>query len=112
MRVSVKVEDISPRQWEYLVTEVPVDGRTFYDAVPRLCVEFAQTQDSPVRLHIEMDAAEYALVMIRLERIENEAPIPPDRVRRDCAFCHRERSAKDDNHADDCPYWTVGPGSQ
>lgn len=29
----------------------------------------------------------------------------PDVVRRDCAFCHRERSRKDDNHAPDCPYW-------
>jgi hypothetical protein len=32
-------------------------------------------------------------------------------VRHNCAFCQRERSAKDDNHADDCPYWTIGPGS-
>lgn len=31
-------------------------------------------------------------------------------VRRDCAFCHQERSAKDNNHADNCPYWIVGPG--
>lgn len=31
-------------------------------------------------------------------------------VRRDCAFCGRERSPADDNHADDCPYWTIGPG--
>lgn len=33
-------------------------------------------------------------------------------VRHDCAFCGRERSAKDDNHAPDCPYWTFfGPPS-
>jgi hypothetical protein len=30
-------------------------------------------------------------------------PIPA--VRNDCAFCHRERSPKDDNHAPECPYW-------
>lgn len=35
--------------------------------------------------------------------------LPP--TRNNCAFCHRERSEKDDNHAPDCPYWTVGPGS-
>lgn len=34
-----------------------------------------------------------------------------DQVRLNCAFCGRERSAKDDNHADDCAYWVVGPGS-
>jgi hypothetical protein len=28
-----------------------------------------------------------------------------DNVRNDCAFCGRERSAKDDNHAPECPYW-------
>lgn len=31
-------------------------------------------------------------------------------VRHDCAFCHRERTPKDDNHAPECPYWTFfGP---
>lgn len=31
-------------------------------------------------------------------------------VRNDCAFCGRERSAKDDNHAPNCAYWTFfGP---
>ena len=32
-------------------------------------------------------------------------------VRRDCAFCGRERSKKDDNHAPDCPYWDFFPPS-
>ena len=27
-------------------------------------------------------------------------------VRRNCAFCNRERSRADDNHAPECPYWT------
>lgn len=27
------------------------------------------------------------------------------KARNDCAFCHWERSAKDDNHAPNCPYW-------
>lgn len=26
-------------------------------------------------------------------------------LRRDCAFCHRERSPNDDNHDPTCPYW-------
>lgn len=29
----------------------------------------------------------------------------PDTVRRDCAFCGRERTRADDNHAPDCAYW-------
>ena len=35
------------------------------------------------------------------ERVAGERPA----VRRDCAFCGRERSAKDDNHAPECSYW-------
>lgn len=31
-------------------------------------------------------------------------------VRRECAFCHRERSVRDDNHAPYCAYWVFfGP---
>jgi len=34
-------------------------------------------------------------------------------VRRDCAFCGRERSAKDDNHDPACAYWRFfGTGAQ
>jgi hypothetical protein len=33
-------------------------------------------------------------------------------VRRDCAFCGRERSPSDDNHSDDCPYWDYFRGTQ
>lgn len=29
----------------------------------------------------------------------------PVTVRRNCAFCGRERSRKDDNHAPECSYW-------
>lgn len=28
-------------------------------------------------------------------------------VRHDCAFCGRERSPKDDNHAPECFYWAI-----
>lgn len=30
-------------------------------------------------------------------------------IRRDCAFCGRERSARDDNHAPTCSYWAFFP---
>jgi hypothetical protein len=30
-------------------------------------------------------------------------------IRRDCAFCGRERSPVDDNHADHCAYWALFP---
>lgn len=37
-------------------------------------------------------------------------PAPLPEVRNNCAFCQRERSAKDDNHAPECPYWVFfGP---
>lgn len=34
-----------------------------------------------------------------------EKPVPTAAVRNDCAFCGRERTPKDDNHAPGCPYW-------
>lgn len=76
MHTNITVTDLNSRQWEYLTTEVPVDGRTFLDGLPRLCVEFARTfLDSPAQLHIEMDVAEFATRMIRLEGIKNEIPV-------------------------------------
>lgn len=33
-------------------------------------------------------------------------------VRRDCAFCGRERSHSDDNHAPECPYWDFFGGTR
>ena len=30
-------------------------------------------------------------------------------IRRDCAFCGRERSTADDNHSANCPYWAMFP---
>ena len=37
---------------------------------------------------------------------ELDGALNPDQVvRRDCAFCGRERTPKDDNHAPRCLYW-------
>lgn len=36
---------------------------------------------------------------------ELQALINTDHVRMECAFCGRERSEKDDNHAPECSYW-------
>lgn len=47
----------------------------------------------------EGEMAELELTLT--EQITGQRPT----VRNDCAFCHRERSAKDDNHAPDCAYW-------
>lgn len=45
---------------------------------------------------------DYEEMELRLEREINSRTLA---VRRDCAFCGRERSRADDNHAPDCPYW-------
>lgn len=34
---------------------------------------------------------------------------PASAVRNDCAFCHRERTALDDNHDSTCAYWAYFP---
>lgn len=74
MHTRVKVKDLNLRQWDHLTTEVPVNGREFLDGLPRLCVEFELTPDFH-SLHIEMDVAEFATVMTRLEGIKNEAAV-------------------------------------
>lgn len=74
MRTRVKVADLNLRQWDHLTTEVPVNGREFLDGLPRLCVEFELTPDLH-QLHIEMDVAEFATLMIRLEGIRNEPAV-------------------------------------
>lgn len=71
MRTRIKVTDLNLRQWDYLTTEVPVNGREFLDGLPRACVVFELTPDMS-ELHIEMDLAEFATVMTRLHGIRNE----------------------------------------
>lgn len=41
-----------------------------------------------------------------IEEVTGERPA----VRNDCAFCGRERTAKDDNHGPDCFYWKLFGG--
>jgi hypothetical protein len=74
MHTRVKVTDLNLRQWDHLTTEVPVNGRTFLDEVPRLCVEFELTPDFS-SLHIEMDVMEFAALMTRLQTIRNEVAV-------------------------------------
>jgi hypothetical protein len=128
MRTRIKVADLSIRQWELLKTEL-LDEYDMAPHVVRVCVVFEFTP--MVERHVEMPVRAFTGLMTRLQRAEIQAetaaaiavdPAPvlqpgwPTHVRRepvrqDCAFCHLERSAKDDNHAPECPYWTVGPGS-
>lgn len=74
MHTRVKVTDLNLRQWDHLTTEVPVNGREFLDGLPRLCVEFELTPDFH-QLHIEMDVAEFATLMTKLEGIRNEPAV-------------------------------------
>lgn len=71
MRTQITVTDLNLRQWDHLVTQVPVDGRTFLPGIPVLCVGFKLNPDIS-ELHIQMDAAEFLTLMLRLENIRNE----------------------------------------
>lgn len=74
MRARIKVTDLNLRQWDHITTQVPVNGRTFVEGVPRLCVEFEVAPElSP--LHVEMDVMEFAGLMVRLESIKNEPAV-------------------------------------
>jgi hypothetical protein len=71
MRARIKVTDLNLRQWDYVTTQIPVDGREFLPGVPRVCVVFELTPDFS-ELHVEMDVAEFLTTMVRLESIRNE----------------------------------------
>lgn len=85
MRTRIKVTDLNLRQWDYLTTEVPVNGRTFLEGLPRACVVFELTPDM-AELHIEMELVEFSTIMIRLNSIRNEvvttaqAALTPDEL--------------------------------
>lgn len=74
MRTRIKVTDLNLRQWDYLTTEVPVNGRTFLEGLPRACVVFELTPDLS-ELHIEMELVEFSTVMLRLNSIRNEVAV-------------------------------------
>lgn len=74
MRARVKVADLNLRQWDHITTEVPVDGREFLDGLPRVCVVFELTPEIS-EVHIEMDVAEFATLMTKLEGIRNEPAV-------------------------------------
>jgi hypothetical protein len=49
------------------------------------------------------------MTRLELDLTEIQTGVRP-MVGRNCAFCGLERTPKDDNHAPNCPYWTIGPG--
>lgn len=64
------------------------------------------TGEEERRLRSELDAE---LAHLGMAPANNDMSLPQ---RRDCAFCGRERSAHDDNHAPECPYWDFFTGGQ
>jgi hypothetical protein len=74
MRARIKVADLNLRQWDYLTTNVPVDGREFLPGLPRVCAVFEVAPEIS-ELHIEMDAAELAGLLVVLEGIKNEPDV-------------------------------------
>lgn len=71
MRTAIEVKDLNLRQWDYIQTNVPVDGREFLPGLPTACVMFEVSPDLAV-LHVEMDLAEFIGLMLTLENIRNE----------------------------------------
>lgn len=74
MRTRVKVADLNLRQWDHLVTQVPVDGRVILEGVPRVCAVFELTPDFS-ELHVEMDVVEFAALLVKLNTIRNEVAV-------------------------------------
>jgi hypothetical protein len=130
MRTRTKITDLSRAQWDRLQLRV----QTSYDIPPGIARVCAVFELAPMtERHVEMPIQAFGTLMAELAQIGQaetelaavslsglpahleEARNAADPVRaaerKDCSFCHRERSAKDDNHADDCPYWSIGPGS-
>lgn len=109
MRLQITVTELTEGQWALLQDQVKTSYE-FAEGASRVCVTF---EHGELERHAEMPVGTFTGLLAGLglasatELLFARNPV----VRQDCAFCHRERSAKDDNHADDCPYWTVGPGS-
>jgi hypothetical protein len=74
MRTRIKTTDLNLRQWDYLTTNVPVDGREFLPGLPRVCAVFELAPEIS-ELHIEMDAVELAGLLVVLEGIKNEPAV-------------------------------------
>lgn len=71
MRTRIKVTDLNLRQWDYLTTNVPVDGRDFLPGLPRVCAVFEVAPEIS-ELHIEMDLVELTGLLVVLEGIRND----------------------------------------
>jgi hypothetical protein len=128
MRARVRITDLSAAQWARLQDRLMTSYHITAGAA-RVCAEFESGHPQDEVRHVEMPVQEFATVMTELNHLgyaaelraegeqlppalQREINAAPGQVRRDCAFCHRERVfPEDDNHAPDCPYWTVGPGS-
>lgn len=62
------------------------------------------TEDQLLAQARDLIAAHNPDLVIEFDR-EAHGRNDPTSVRRNCAFCGRERSRKDDNHAPGCSYW-------
>jgi len=100
------IGDLSDFQFDVVQETLPARG---YGDLSRyastVCVVF---EHGHVHRHIEMAPEHLIRIWKRLEFVAPGAG--QQQVRNDCAFCGFERSPRDDNHAPECPYWTVGPG--
>lgn len=119
MRIKAVISELDEREWEL----VQSTATTAYDFAPsgtRVCVVLTHGE---LEHHTEMPMGPFiglikSLALAKAFRIMGSAvaalrpdALPDVLVRKNCAFCGRERTAKDDNHADDCAYWSIGPGS-
>lgn len=78
MRTTITVTGLTMAQWDYVTTEVPVDGRNLSSrTLLRACVVFELAEDAP-KLHIEMDVAEFIGLMIRLATLVSIPVLIPD----------------------------------
>lgn len=75
MRIKTEVTEVNLRQWEYITTQVPVNGREFLSSLPRVCTVFVSP--GAQELHIEMDVTEFLTLALRLENIRNEPAVAP-----------------------------------
>lgn len=71
MRTTTEVKGLSPRQADYIRTNVKVDGRDFLPGLPKMCTTFELAEGE--ELHVEMDVVEFAGLMAVLGSMELRA---------------------------------------
>lgn len=71
MRTTIKVEDLSLAQWDWLKDHLP-ESREFGPNTVRMCVEFDLSGRYEIPRHVEMPPREFVVLVNTLAKVERD----------------------------------------